>query len=619
MAAKASSYYCLTPASSTTSLNDLSNSIGLLENFNKANAKPQPTSSKKRARTSTSGSISASSLIEPRAQNPCTASSSSSDTVLMSSAPRRGRGRPPKQQQHQQLNAASQDKANTFTHEPPKELNQENQAAVSSKRNSSSGGSSLTRHNTIDVSTLASKNSNNKLIKSLINKSSSNSNLQKSKTSLNASAAASPSTLLVDKVNNQAYIAQQAEYQAALVANVHSTPIGQRLEPAPVPSKPKVDEYSESILKYYAQFKASAGGEEHEDAFSPMPKLNWANGADLWRVMRLKESKYGHDFMYMKRHQGIEPQMRSILLDWLVEISYAYRLHRETWHLALEYMDRFMSQSKQAMRVDRLQLIGLTCLFLAAKVEEIYPPKLKEFAAHLENYASDNEDAIQQFELGVLKTLGWEISPVTANTWLMTYLQIAAINYYDYLGRFYGRESEAKRAMNSHMVMPLHLYKNSNAELKDYLRAEGAKPSVEQQQFYLRNYMKSVTLLDLVMFDMDSLRFGYSVLAASALYLSLGVSGRDVEKYGAGTTSRAETHSAAHLNAFIVQECTGYKLYELDACIKWMYAYADVCKDVLTEEKMVAVKCFSNVDPDDAHNIQLYYQNLDLLVSRVWF
>lgn len=527
----------------------------------------------------------------------------------MSSAPRRGRGRPPKQQ----LTTANQDKINKLINEPPKEtkqeeLNQENQAVVSNKRNSSSG-SSLTRHNTIDVSTLASKNSNNKLIKSLINKSSSNSNLQKSKTSLNASVAASPSSLLADKVNNQAYIAQQAEYQASLAANIYSTPVGQKLEP-----KPKVDDYSESILKYYAQFKQS---EEEEDAFSPMPKLNWANGADLWRVMRLKESKYSHDFMYMKRHQGIEPQMRSILLDWLVEISYAYRLHRETWHLSLEYMDRFMSQSKQAMRVDRLQLIGLTCLFLAAKVEEIYPPKLKEFAAHLENYASDNEDAIQQFELGVLKTLNWEISPVTANTWLMTYLQIASINYYDYLGRFYGRgEGAAKQEMNSHMVMPLHLYKNSNVELKDYLKAEGAKPSVEQQQFYLRNYMKSVTLLDLVMFDMDSLRFGYSVLAASALYLSLNVSARDMEKYGAGT-SRAETHSAAHLNAFIVQECTGYKLYELDACIKWMYTYADVCKDVLTEEKMVAVKCFSNVDPDDAHNIQLYYQNLDLLVSRI--
>ncbi len=166
---------------------------------------------------------------------------------------------------------------------------------------------------------------------------------------------------------------------------------------------------------------------------SPMPSLTWANNNDLWKVMRLKDLQYKHDFNYLRRHAGIEPQMRSILIDWLVEIAYAYRLHRETLHLAIEYMDRFMTLSKHQMRVDRLQLIGISSLFLAAKVEEIYPPKLKDFASHMESYCSNNEDAIQQFELFMLKTLNWQISPVTANTWLMTYLQIASINYYKFV------------------------------------------------------------------------------------------------------------------------------------------------------------------------------------------
>ena len=212
-----------------------------------------------------------------------------------------------------------------------------------------------------------------------------------------------------------------------------------------------------------------------------MLNLSWANGADLWRVMRSKELKYTHDHLYLKRHLGIEPQMRAILLDWLVEIAYAYRLHRETWHLAVEYMDRFMTCCKQAMRVDRLQLIGMSALFLAAKVEEIYPPKLKEFAAHMENYSANNEDAIQQFELFILKTLNWEISPVTANTWLMAYMQIAAINYFINLRSYYCRDDDdnaearedRKREHNSHMVMPLHIYKNSNSSLRDNFKANG--------------------------------------------------------------------------------------------------------------------------------------------------
>ena len=164
------------------------------------------------------------------------------------------------------------------------------------------------------------------------------------------------------------------------------------------------------------------------------------------------------------------------------------------------------------------------------------------------------------------------------------------------------------------MVMPLHIYKNSNSNLKDFKASltpiqqkTCAKASVTQQQFYLKNYMKAVTLLDLCMFDMESLKYSYSMLAAAAMYHMISLEDED----------ESSQHTNAHLHAFIVQQCTGYKVYELDSCIKWMYPYADVCKDILTEEKMTTIKAFSNVDPDDAHNIQLYYQNLDLLVSAV--
>ena len=341
-----------------------------------------------------------------------------------------------------------------------------------------------------------------------------------------------------------------------------------------------VDENVYSIGFYKMPAKPQTKTEPETSVNSPMPKLSWADNNDLWQVMRRKDAKYTHDPNYLKRHCNIEPQMRAILLDWLVEISYAYRLHRETWHLALEYMDRFLTCSKQAMRVDRLQLIGMSALFLAAKVEEIYPPKLKDFASHMENYSNNNEDAISQFELFMLKTLNWEISPVTANTWLMTYLQIAAIN-------FEGRPND--EPMSTNVVMPIHVYKNTNGSLG---KMSGASES--QRKFFLDNYMKCVTLLDLCMFDMESMRFSYSVLAASTLYHMLN-----------GSTDSIE----------LVQKSTGFQLHELDACIQWMNPYADVCKEIITDEKMTQIKYFSSVDQEDAHNIQLYYQNLELLVS----
>lgn len=60
--------------------------------------------------------------------------------------------------------------------------------------------------------------------------------------------------------------------------------------------------------------------------------------------------------------------MRAILLDWLIEVCEVYKLHRETYYLAVDYLDRFLSTNIKISKT-RLQLIGITCLFVAAKVK----------------------------------------------------------------------------------------------------------------------------------------------------------------------------------------------------------------------------------------------------------
>lgn len=59
--------------------------------------------------------------------------------------------------------------------------------------------------------------------------------------------------------------------------------------------------------------------------------------------------------------------MRAILLDWLIEVCEVYKLHRETYYLAVDYIDRFLSKNKEQKKT-HLQLLGITSLFVAAKV-----------------------------------------------------------------------------------------------------------------------------------------------------------------------------------------------------------------------------------------------------------
>jgi len=69
--------------------------------------------------------------------------------------------------------------------------------------------------------------------------------------------------------------------------------------------------------------------------------------------------------------------MRSILIDWLVDVHLKFKLLPETLFITVNIIDRFLE--KQRVSKSRLQLVGVTALFVASKYEEIYPPELKDF------------------------------------------------------------------------------------------------------------------------------------------------------------------------------------------------------------------------------------------------
>jgi len=62
-----------------------------------------------------------------------------------------------------------------------------------------------------------------------------------------------------------------------------------------------------------------------------------------------------------------------------MEVCAAYQLYRETFYLAADFLDRYMDLASNVER-NRLQLIAVTCLFIGAKLEEIYPPTVPQLA-----------------------------------------------------------------------------------------------------------------------------------------------------------------------------------------------------------------------------------------------
>ena len=95
------------------------------------------------------------------------------------------------------------------------------------------------------------------------------------------------------------------------------------------------------------------------------------------------ESKWFIDPIYMTKQPKISETNRSTLIDWIIQIHYNFKLLPETLFLAVNLIDRYFS--KHAMNKRDVQLVGVACMLIATKYEEIYPPLLKDFV-----FISDN-------------------------------------------------------------------------------------------------------------------------------------------------------------------------------------------------------------------------------------
>eukprot|EP01035_Chromulina_nebulosa_P020779 gene20779-26939_t len=95
---------------------------------------------------------------------------------------------------------------------------------------------------------------------------------------------------------------------------------------------------------------------------------------------------------YLGFQDDLNAKMRCILIDWLVEVHYK----------------------------SKLQLVGVTALFIASKYEEIYPPEVKDYV-YITDYAYDRAE-ILKMEFDILNALNYEIFVPTGYHFLTRYL-----------------------------------------------------------------------------------------------------------------------------------------------------------------------------------------------------
>ncbi|XP_017243271.1 cyclin-A1-1 [Daucus carota subsp. sativus] len=140
---------------------------------------------------------------------------------------------------------------------------------------------------------------------------------------------------------------------------------------------------------------------------------------DIYKNLRASEVQKRPSTDYMvKVQRDISITARAILVDWLVDVAETYRLDSETLYLTVNYLDRYLSGN--TTDTETFQLLGVACLMIASKYEDIDSPSLTMFCDITDN--TYTEDEVLQMESSVLNFLKYELTVPTVRSFLSLFV-----------------------------------------------------------------------------------------------------------------------------------------------------------------------------------------------------
>lgn len=168
-----------------------------------------------------------------------------------------------------------------------------------------------------------------------------------------------------------------------------------------------------------AQASRSPGFDRKQKGTNGNPPLCPDIAGDIVDMFHTRERAITRDHDYLRNHTEVTEKMRTILVDWLVDVHLKFKLHSETLFLAVDVVDRYLALAK--VNRTQLQLVGITAILLASKYEEIWPPEVKE-CLHISANTYTRDDLLKM-ERSVMAALQFKLTVPTPYPFLVRLLE----------------------------------------------------------------------------------------------------------------------------------------------------------------------------------------------------
>ncbi|XP_041849937.1 cyclin N-terminal domain-containing protein 2 [Melanotaenia boesemani] len=113
-----------------------------------------------------------------------------------------------------------------------------------------------------------------------------------------------------------------------------------------------------------------------------------------------------HSFPNADLPRNFTDATRAVLVDWIIQVHELMHFQEETLYLAIHLLNRALRQLK--VTTANLQLLGMVCLFLAAKKEESLLPEVSGLCSLMDNAYSKHQ--LLRMERKVLSALKFDLS-----------------------------------------------------------------------------------------------------------------------------------------------------------------------------------------------------------------
>ncbi|XP_061197637.1 G2/mitotic-specific cyclin-B-like [Saccostrea echinata] len=135
---------------------------------------------------------------------------------------------------------------------------------------------------------------------------------------------------------------------------------------------------------------------------------------DIYEYLQFLERRFIYPDNFLNNSGEVTPQMRSILTDWFIQVQVHQELSQQTLHLTVELVDRFLTFRR--IPLNTFQLVGITCLLIAAKYNERFAPEVQTLC-----YLTDNtydKEQVLRMERQILKTIDFDLNIVDVTVFM---------------------------------------------------------------------------------------------------------------------------------------------------------------------------------------------------------